>query len=47
MWPGLSCTRPSSPLQEADCVVVSVFRVMLDVLEDQVPLAHLERLDLR
>lgn len=47
MWPGLSRTCPSSPLQEADCVVVSVFRVMLDVLEDLVPLAHLEISDLR
>lgn len=36
-----------SALQEADCVVVSVFRVMLDVLEDLVPLAHLEMSDLR
>lgn len=33
------------PAGGSDCLAVSVLRVMLDVLEELVPLAHLERLD--
>lgn len=35
------------PAVGSDCPPVSVIRVMVDVLEELVPLAHLERLDQR